>query len=212
MPHIDLPPRVVACTKHCDTYIHPLSTNSDIRYSACALMLRGNVEISDVRRNIDRLKPTLRFVPWNQDGWKTGLCSVPPARQVCVMPSAYPYAGSNTFYPSSHLPPSHGALAPATSLLAHANAAAALTPHCSRMLCSVWPTTHASRRRLRASATASKSCTARRPTCTTLHQKGLRPPALMRQSAASQTSFGCMTTWRQARSMRSHRRGWRCCN
>jgi len=50
-------------------------------YLACALMLRGNVEISDVRRNIARLQPTLKFVGWNQDGWKTGLCSRPPLGQ-----------------------------------------------------------------------------------------------------------------------------------
>ena len=25
-----------------------------------------------------RLRSSLRFVHWNQDGWKTGLCSVPP--------------------------------------------------------------------------------------------------------------------------------------
>ena len=50
-------------------------------YLACALMLRGNVEISDVRRNIARLQPTLKFVPWNTDGWKTGLCSRPPLGQ-----------------------------------------------------------------------------------------------------------------------------------
>ena len=47
-------------------------------YLACALMLRGNVEISDIRRNIERLKPSLNFIHWNQEGWKTGLCSVPP--------------------------------------------------------------------------------------------------------------------------------------
>ncbi|KAJ7983674.1 hypothetical protein DPEC_G00374200 [Dallia pectoralis] len=47
-------------------------------YLACALMVRGNVQISDLRRNIERLRPTLPFVSWNQEGWKTGLCSVPP--------------------------------------------------------------------------------------------------------------------------------------
>ena len=25
-----------------------------------------------------RLKPSLHFIHWNQEGWKTGLCSVPP--------------------------------------------------------------------------------------------------------------------------------------
>ncbi|OWK01488.1 TUBE1, partial [Cervus elaphus hippelaphus] len=47
-------------------------------YLACALMVRGNVQISDLRRNIERLKPSLQFVSWNQEGWKTSLCSVPP--------------------------------------------------------------------------------------------------------------------------------------
>lgn len=47
-------------------------------YLACALIVRGNVEVSDIRRNIDRLKPSLNFIYWNQEGWKTGLCSVPP--------------------------------------------------------------------------------------------------------------------------------------
>ncbi|KAF3844250.1 hypothetical protein F7725_013591 [Dissostichus mawsoni] len=47
-------------------------------YLACALMVRGNVQVSDLRRNIERLKPSLPFVSWNQEGWKTGLCSVPP--------------------------------------------------------------------------------------------------------------------------------------
>ncbi|KAL8558491.1 Tubulin epsilon chain [Nucella lapillus] len=50
-------------------------------YLACALMLRGSVELSDIRRNIDRLKPKLRFIHWNQEGWKTGLCAVPPVGQ-----------------------------------------------------------------------------------------------------------------------------------
>lgn len=50
-------------------------------YLACALMVRGNVEISDVRRNIERLKPNLKFIHWNQEGWKTGLCAVPPVGQ-----------------------------------------------------------------------------------------------------------------------------------
>ena len=92
-------------------------------YLACALMVRGNVQVSDIRRNIERyvfktvtditsnqtidwlfccnchniqmlfvhvfhgptfphkycrLKPSLHFIHWNQEGWKTGLCSVPP--------------------------------------------------------------------------------------------------------------------------------------
>ena len=50
-------------------------------YLACALMLRGKVQISDIRRNIEKLKPQLDFISWNQEGWKTGLCSVPPFGQ-----------------------------------------------------------------------------------------------------------------------------------
>ncbi|XP_026175136.1 tubulin epsilon chain isoform X3 [Mastacembelus armatus] len=66
-------------------------------YLACALMVRGQVQVSDLRRNIERLKPSLPFVSWNQEGWKTGLCSVPPvghshsllalANNTCVKPT-----------------------------------------------------------------------------------------------------------------------------
>lgn len=43
--------------------------------------------MSDIRRNIERLQPSLHFVHWNQQGWKTGLCSVPPIGQVGGIPS-----------------------------------------------------------------------------------------------------------------------------
>uniref|UniRef100_A0A670ZF23 Tubulin epsilon chain n=1 Tax=Pseudonaja textilis TaxID=8673 RepID=A0A670ZF23_PSETE len=66
-------------------------------YLACALLVRGNVQVSDLRRNIERLKPSLQFVSWNQEGWKTGLCSVPPvghshsllalANNTCIKPT-----------------------------------------------------------------------------------------------------------------------------
>ena len=46
-------------------------------YLAVALLVRGGVEISDVRRNIARLRPQLNFVDWNREGWKTGLCDTP---------------------------------------------------------------------------------------------------------------------------------------
>ena len=32
-----------------------------------------------------RLRPSLKFVHWNQEGWKTGLCSTPPINQVNTM-------------------------------------------------------------------------------------------------------------------------------
>jgi tubulin epsilon len=50
-------------------------------YLACALILRGKVQLSDIRRNIEKLKPQLNFISWNLEGWKTGLCSVPPFGQ-----------------------------------------------------------------------------------------------------------------------------------
>ena len=34
---------------------------------------------------VHRLRPSLRFVHWNQEGWKTGLCSVPPLGQVLLV-------------------------------------------------------------------------------------------------------------------------------
>lgn len=47
-------------------------------YLGCSLMVRGDIEISDIRQNIDRLKPNLNFIHWNQEGWKVGLCHVAP--------------------------------------------------------------------------------------------------------------------------------------
>ncbi|TMW58740.1 hypothetical protein Poli38472_010299 [Pythium oligandrum] len=47
-------------------------------YLACGLLLRGNVEISDVNANIQRLQSEVRMIHWNQEGFKVGLCSVPP--------------------------------------------------------------------------------------------------------------------------------------
>lgn len=46
-------------------------------YLACALLARGRVHLSDVRRNVDRLRGQLAgsFAPWNRDGWKTGMCA-----------------------------------------------------------------------------------------------------------------------------------------
>lgn len=47
-------------------------------FMAAAVIARGAIEISDLRRNIDRMTKQLKFVPWNQNPWKTGLCDVPP--------------------------------------------------------------------------------------------------------------------------------------
>ena len=48
-------------------------------YLACALLARGNASISEVNTSIGRIKADLRMVPWNPDGFKIGLCNVPPA-------------------------------------------------------------------------------------------------------------------------------------
>jgi tubulin epsilon len=34
-------------------------------YLSCALMVRGKCQISDIRRNIEKLKPQLNFINWN---------------------------------------------------------------------------------------------------------------------------------------------------
>jgi tubulin epsilon len=47
-------------------------------YLACALLLRGNVRISDVTSNIDRIKPKMKTTYWSDDSFKIGLCNEPP--------------------------------------------------------------------------------------------------------------------------------------
>ncbi len=45
--------------------------------------MRGRVPFSDVNYNIKQLreKKTLRFVHWNTEGFKYGICNTPPVRQ-----------------------------------------------------------------------------------------------------------------------------------
>ena len=50
-------------------------------FLSSALLVRGDVQVSDVRRNIDKLSENTRFIYWNKDGWKTGLCGVAPIKQ-----------------------------------------------------------------------------------------------------------------------------------
>lgn len=40
--------------------------------------MRGNVEVSDINANIQRLQSEVRMIHWNQEGFKVGVCSVPP--------------------------------------------------------------------------------------------------------------------------------------
>lgn len=50
-------------------------------FLAAALLARGSITASDLRRNIDKLQNRLRFVAWNREGWKVGHCLVPPVDQ-----------------------------------------------------------------------------------------------------------------------------------
>ncbi|ORY47352.1 tubulin nucleotide-binding domain-like protein [Rhizoclosmatium globosum] len=52
---------------------------------ACALMIRGQVEVSDIRRNVDRAKSWLQFVPWNQDGQTHSLLTL--SNNTCIADS-----------------------------------------------------------------------------------------------------------------------------
>lgn len=47
-------------------------------YLACGVFGRGQVSVSDLNRNIARMKPHIEMIAWNPDGFKIGLCSVPP--------------------------------------------------------------------------------------------------------------------------------------
>jgi len=51
------------------------------RCLAAAALVRGDVAISDVSRNLARLGPGLEMAHWNEAGFKVGLCRVPPAHQ-----------------------------------------------------------------------------------------------------------------------------------
>jgi tubulin epsilon len=41
-------------------------------YLACGLLCRGALQVSDINRNIARLKPSLNLIHWNTDGFKIG--------------------------------------------------------------------------------------------------------------------------------------------
>lgn len=48
---------------------------------SAALLLRGDVTVSDAQRNLARLRPQLRLPHWNHDGVKVGLCGAAPVGQ-----------------------------------------------------------------------------------------------------------------------------------
>ena len=57
--------QLISCEPSRDTYL------------ACALLLRGDVQVSDVQHNMSKLRSKMRFIHWNSDGFKVGLCSMP---------------------------------------------------------------------------------------------------------------------------------------
>ena len=51
-------------------------------YMACALLMRGAVNISDANRNVERLKRGLKMAHWVSDGFKVGLCDRAPVNSL----------------------------------------------------------------------------------------------------------------------------------
>lgn len=47
-------------------------------FLAAAFLARGDVPISDMQRNVARVRKSVRMVAWNPDGFKTGICAAPP--------------------------------------------------------------------------------------------------------------------------------------
>ena len=57
--------QLISCDPTTDTYL------------ASALLLRGDVQVSDVQRHIGKIRSKMRFIFWNSDGFKIGLCGMP---------------------------------------------------------------------------------------------------------------------------------------
>jgi len=52
------------------------------KYLSCGLILRGQqANISDINRNISKMKSGMDMIYWNQEGFKVGLCNVAPPNQ-----------------------------------------------------------------------------------------------------------------------------------
>jgi len=47
-------------------------------YMAMAFLVRGSTSISDVHHNIAKIRKQLKMLPYNEDAFKIGLCTVPP--------------------------------------------------------------------------------------------------------------------------------------
>jgi len=48
---------------------------------ACGLFMRGDIIISDIKKNINLLKSKMVIPYWNPEGFKVGLCNYPPIGQ-----------------------------------------------------------------------------------------------------------------------------------
>ncbi|KAG5183531.1 Tubulin/FtsZ family, GTPase domain-containing protein [Tribonema minus] len=48
------------------------------RFLACSLLLRGDVTVSEANVGVEKLRGSLDMVHWNREGFKVGLCNVPP--------------------------------------------------------------------------------------------------------------------------------------
>lgn len=61
--------------------VHNQLMNADPRgstYMAMAFLVRGSASISDVTRSVARVRKQVKMLPYNDDAFKIGLCSVPP--------------------------------------------------------------------------------------------------------------------------------------
>eukprot|EP00658_Telonema_sp_P-2_P023445 TRINITY_DN19396_c0_g1_i2.p1 TRINITY_DN19396_c0_g1~~TRINITY_DN19396_c0_g1_i2.p1 ORF type:complete len:254 (-),score=47.64 TRINITY_DN19396_c0_g1_i2:452-1213(-) len=57
---------------------------ADVRHSrllASGLLVRGDVSVAEANANITRLQGGLDMIHWNKQGFKVGLCAVPPVAQ-----------------------------------------------------------------------------------------------------------------------------------
>ncbi len=48
------------------------------KFLACGLLARGNIVTSELSEGVSRLSRELDMIHWNLEGYKTGICSVPP--------------------------------------------------------------------------------------------------------------------------------------